>query len=137
MPKALSTISLKLKTPHWAIVSSGVISVIALCTGTTDAVVIISVMGAIVMYGISMISLFMLRRKEPLMQRPFTAPLYPLFPAIALLISGITLGTMIYFNFKLSLFFFAGMGIAVLLFVISGKHKEKLIEEHMQPVFTI
>jgi ethanolamine permease len=48
----------------------------------------ISVMGAIGMYMMSMVSLFMLRVKEPKLERPFTSPMYPAFPAIALTIFG-------------------------------------------------
>jgi ethanolamine permease len=90
-----------------------------------------SVMGAIIMYIMSMISLFILRKKEPKLERPFIAPFYPVFPAIALLISTITLITMIYFYFKLSLIFFAGLAIAAAIFVLMGKHKLKLVEEFM------
>jgi len=131
LPRILSTVNHKFKTPHWAIIAGGVISFIALYTGTTDKIVIISVMGAIFMYMMSMISLFILRKKEPGLERPFIAPFYPVFPAIALLISAITLITMIYFYFKLSLLFFTGLAITMIIFVLMGKHKVKLIEDFM------
>ena len=86
------------------------------------------------MYIMSMVSLFILRKKEPAMQRPFKAPVYPLFPVIALVISAITLGAIIWYNLLLSLYFFCGMVIAIILFILSGKHKEILTEEYMQPV---
>jgi ethanolamine permease len=131
LPRWLSTVNHKFKTPHWAIIAGGFISVIALCTGTTDKIVIMSVMGAICMYMMSMISLFILRKKEPGLERPFTAPFYPLFPAIALLISAITLVTIIYFYPVLSLMFFAGLTLAILVFMLMGKHKVRLVEEFM------
>ena len=57
-----------------------------------------SVFGAIVMYILSMASLFKLRRSEPRLARPFAAPVYPLFPAFALVAALVCLGTMVCFN---------------------------------------
>jgi ethanolamine permease len=131
MPKFLSAVNHKFKTPHWAIIAGGVISFIALFTGTTSQVVILSVMGAVLMYMMSMISLFILRVKEPRLERPFASPFYPVFPAIALIISAVTLFAVIYFNFMLSLIFFAGLAIAILIFVLMGKHKVKIIDNYM------
>jgi ethanolamine permease len=45
-----------------------------------------------------MLSLFKLRRAEPHMARPFRAPFYPLFPAIALAGACVCMATMIYYN---------------------------------------
>ena len=50
----------------------------------TANIVTMSVFGAILMYTLSMLSLFQLRRREPGLVRPFRAPCYPWFPAIAL-----------------------------------------------------
>jgi len=90
-------------------------------------------MGAVFMYMMSMISLFILRRKEPGLERPFAAPFYPVFPAIALGISAVTFVAMIYFNFALSLYFFAGLAVVIIVFVRMGKHKIDLIEDFMIP----
>ena len=133
LPRFLSAISHRFKTPHWAIIAGGVISFIALFTGTTGQIVVISVMGAVFMYMMSMISLFILRRKEPGLERPFAAPFYPVFPAIALGISAVTFVAMIYFNFALSLYFFAGLAVVIIVFVRMGKHKIDLIEDFMIP----
>jgi len=126
MPRFLSKVNPRFKTPHWALVAGGGISFIALFTGTTDQIVVISVMGAVLMYMMSMISLFMLRVKEPRLDRPFASPFYPVFPAVALLISAVTLFAMIYFNFTLSLYFFGGLAVIVVAFVMMGKHKVKI-----------
>jgi len=126
MPRFLSKVNPRFKTPHWALVAGGGISFIALSTGTTDQIVVISVMGAVLMYMMSMISLFMLRVKEPRLDRPFASPFYPVFPAVALLISAVTLFAMIYFNFTLSLYFFGGLAVIVAAFVMMGKHKVKI-----------
>jgi len=131
MPRFLSGINHRFKTPHWALVAGGVISFIALFTGTAAQIVYISVMGAVVMYMLSMVSLFILRKKEPDLDRPFIAPVYPVFPAIALLICTITLIAMVYFYWLLSLYFLGGLVIVVAIFILMGKHKVKLTEENL------
>ena len=69
----------------------GLIGILAILSGTTDKLIILSALGAVVMYIISMICLFMLRKKDPSMERPFKAPFYPVFPFIALLLSMVCL----------------------------------------------
>ncbi|TDQ11539.1 ethanolamine permease [Pedobacter metabolipauper] len=127
LPGKLAQVNTRFKTPHWALVFGGLISFAALFTGTTSQIIILSVLGAIVMYMMSMISLFILRVKEPRMERPFTAPFYPVFPAIALLISSICLVAIVYYNVQISLIFFAGLAIVTLIFVILGKHKVQIL----------
>jgi ethanolamine permease len=136
MPRFLSKVSNKFKTPHWAILAGGVVSCLALYYSDTNKIIVVSVMGAILMYMMSMISLFVLRVKEPALERSFKSPAYPVFPAIALIISTITLFAMIYYNFELSLYFFGGLAVVILIFVLMGKHKVKIMEENMiAPIF--
>ncbi|MDB5136451.1 MAG: eat [Mucilaginibacter sp.] len=129
LPRTLSKLNHRFKTPHWALIAGGVISFIALYTGTTAQIIIISVMGAVLMYMMSMISLFILRTKEPDLERPFASPFYPYFPAIALVLSGVCLVAIIYYNWLLSLIFFGGLAAVVLLFMLMGKHKVKITGE--------
>ncbi len=88
LPRFLSEVNHRFKTPHWAIIAGGIVSFIALLSGKTDQIIIISAMGAVFMYMMSMLSLFILRKKEPQLERPFASPFYPVFPAIALIISA-------------------------------------------------
>jgi ethanolamine permease len=129
LPRFLSRISHRFKTPHWAVIAGGVISFIALYTGTTAQIIIISVMGAVLMYMMSMISLFILRKNEPDLERPFASPFYPYFPAIALILSGVCLIAIIYYNWLLSLVFFGGLAVAIILFMLMGKHKVKITDD--------
>lgn len=64
----------------------------------TANIVTMSVFGAILMYILSMLSLFRLRRAEAGLERPFRAPLYPYFPAFALFGALVCMATMIYYN---------------------------------------
>lgn len=129
LPGFLSAVNHRFKTPHWAIIAGGVISFMALYTGTTSQIIILSVMGAVLMYMVSMISLFILRKREPNLERPFASPFYPYFPAIALLLSAICFGAIIYYNGLLSLVFLGGLIVTVLVFVLMGKHKMGITDD--------
>jgi ethanolamine permease len=131
LPRFLSGVSHRFKTPHWAIIVAGIISCLALLTGKTDQIIVLSVLGAIVMYLMSMASLFILRKKEPNLERPFASPFYPVFPAVALFISAVCLFAIMYYNFYISLIFFAGLVLAIAVFMMLGKHKVILTEENM------
>ncbi len=121
LPKFLAQLNLKFKTPHWAIIAGGIISAIALFTDKIDQIVIMSALGAVFMYMMSMISLFILRKKEPNLERPFASPFYPVFPAVALIISAVAMLAIIYYHFMVSLIFFAGLAFAVTCFYADGK----------------
>lgn len=127
LPSPLAKINSRFKTPHWALVAGGLISFLALFSGTTSQIIILSVLGAIVMYIMSMISLFILRKKEPGLERPFVAPFYPIFPAIALFIAIICLIAIVYYNFQISLIFFVALFIVLLIFIFLGKHKVPIL----------
>lgn len=124
LPAILATVNKKHQTPHWSLLVGGLFGIMALCLGKTDQLVILSVLGAVVMYIMSMISLFILRKKEPGLHRPFKVPLYPWFPAIALLLSIVALLAIVYYNPRLSLLFFGGLAITLFLFVAMGKHRQ-------------
>ncbi len=120
LPELLGRIHPKLGTPHVAILAGGVVGIAAIFSdelitfggqSLTANIVTMSVFGAIVMYILSMASLFKLRRSEPRLARPFVAPAYPFFPAFALVAAVISLGTMIYFNLLVA-------GLFVLLMAI-------------------
>ncbi len=107
LPGVLSRVHPKRKTPHWAILTGGVIGIAAIFsdnlitindTTLTGNIVTMSVFGAIVMYIMSMLSLFKLRQSEPNLERPYVAPLFPIFPAIALVTGIVCLVAMIYYN---------------------------------------
>ncbi|MDB5147004.1 MAG: eat, partial [Mucilaginibacter sp.] len=87
------------------------------------------VLGSVVMYMMSIVSLFILRKKEPDLERTFIAPVYPAFPAIALIISLICLFAIIWFNVVVSLIFFAIMAVAIIIFMLMGKHKVKILDD--------
>jgi len=107
MPPTFATVNPATKTPVKAILAGGVVGIAAIFSDSlieigglplTANIVTMSVFGAIVMYIMSMAALFKLRASEPNLERPFRAPFYPVFPAIALVCALVALVTMIYFN---------------------------------------
>lgn len=131
LPSGLAKVSNRFKTPHWAIIASGAVSFVAIINGTTAQIIVLSVLGAVVMYIMSMLSLFILRKNEPDLERPFLSPFYPVFPAIALVLSATCLFSIIYFNKDISLIFFALMAIVLVVFILLGKHKMKIVDDKM------
>ncbi len=134
LPHGLAAINSRFKTPHWAIVASTLVCIAALLSGKTSQIITLSVLGAVLMYILSMVSLFALRIKEPALSRPFVSPWYPVFPAIALLFSVIVFAAIVYDDIAhhqgwLSMIFFGGMIIAAGLFTASGKHKVQVSED--------
>ncbi len=113
LPAFMAAIHPKFKTPHWALLVGGLIGILALFTGTTDKVIILSALGAVVMYIVSMLSVLLLRKNQPLLHRPFKTPFYPYFPIIALALSVICLLAIIWYNPFLSLLFLAGLAITM------------------------
>jgi ethanolamine permease len=121
LPPFLARLHPRRKTPHWAIIAGGVIGIGAIYSDNvltfggnplTANIVTMSVFGAIVMYIMSMVSLFRLRQTEPNLERTYKAPFYPVFPAIALCMAVVSLAAMIYYNVLV-------FGVLVVLFGLS------------------
>ncbi|QNN42450.1 ethanolamine permease [Pedobacter roseus] len=105
IPAILGKISPKFQTPANALIGNMVIGIIALVSGKTAEIIIISVFGALTLYIISMVSVMVLRKNSPEMARPFKTPVYPLFPIIALIISFVSFIAMMIYNLKLGLIY--------------------------------
>ncbi len=123
LPEFLSKIDERTGVPKNACITGSLIGVVCILTGKTDIMITISVLGAILMYIISMISLFVLRKKEPELERPFKAPLYPFFPALALVLAVICLISVISIYPIPSLIFFTLFVISLVLFLILNKRE--------------
>ena len=121
LPDFLARVNRRYQTPHWALIIGGLVGFLVIFSGKTDQIIIMSVLGAIVMYIMSMISLFILRTKEPTLIRPYKAPFYPIFPFIALMLSVLCLVAIIYYNQVLSSIFFIVLLLSTSIFVFFGK----------------
>ncbi|WP_213953615.1 ethanolamine permease [Variovorax sp. dw_954] len=125
LPGFLAALSPRFNTPHRALLAGGAIGIAAIFSDEwvqfggqtlTANIVTMSVLGAIVMYLVSMAALFKLRAAEPGLERTYRAPFYPVFPAIALLLGLVCLGAMIWFNGLLTLLFCGLMAVAYAYF---------------------
>uniref|UniRef100_UPI0025902A4A ethanolamine permease n=1 Tax=Pseudomonas sp. TaxID=306 RepID=UPI0025902A4A len=123
LPAGLAKLS-RFQTPHRAILAGGVVGIASIFSdglvnlqgmSLTAAMITMSVFGAIVMYIISLLSLFRLRKTEPNLERSFRAPGYPVVPAIALVLALVCLVAMIWFNGQIACVF-AGLMIAGAVF---------------------
>ena len=122
LPIVLSNVNDRFRTPHWALIAGGLIGLICLYSGTTDKVIIISALGAVVMYCISMISLLKMRKFHAA-HSGFKTPFYPWFPVIALVLSLVCLVAIIWYNITLCLIFFGTLAVILILFIFLGRHK--------------
>jgi ethanolamine permease len=118
LPGVLAAVHPRFHTPHLAILAGGGVGIAAIFSDglislagqtLTAAIVTMSVFGAILMYILSMASLFKLRVSEPELERSFRAPLYPWFPAFALAGASVCFLAMLYYNRLIGLLFVALM----------------------------
>src|SRR5882757_3541056 len=114
LPALFGRIHPQLETPWVAILAGGIIGIAAIYSDSwitiggqslTANIVTMSVLGALVMYAISMLALFRLRRSEPALARPFRARPYPLAPIWTLAGVAVCLASIIYYNKIVSMLF--------------------------------
>lgn len=141
LPAGLAKLS-RFNTPHRAILAGGVIGIIAIFSdgvinlqgmSLTAAMITIAVFGAIVMYIMSMLSLFRLRRLEPNLTRTYRAPFYPVVPGIALVLAVLCLIAMVWFNQMITVIFLVMMFIGFVYFS-QTKHQRDNAEKDLMLV---
>lgn len=139
LPAGLAKLS-RFQTPHNAIIAGGIVGIAAIYSdgvinlqgmSLTAAMITMAVFGAIVMYITSMLSLFQLRKTEPSLERPFTAPGYPLVPAIALILAVVCLIAMVWFNFTIAMIFLGFMFIGFGYFSLTKHQRDNAQEDLM------
>ena len=132
LPAWLAAVHPRFGTPYRAVLAGGAVGIAAIFSDElikiggqtlTANIVTMSVLGAIVMYIMSMWSLFALRKKEPGLERPFPAMGYPVAPAIALGLALMCLGTMIYFNPLVTGLFVGFMAVAYAYFLSTASRR--------------
>ncbi|HLZ87932.1 MAG TPA: ethanolamine permease [Puia sp.] len=120
LPVMIGRIHSRRGTPANALVVNMVIGIVALLSGRTGDIIIISVFGALTLYVLGMVTVLVLRRKEPGLARPFRVPWYPVFPIVALVIAVVCLVAMITLNIKLSLIYFSILLVSYLWFRLTA-----------------
>ena len=94
-PRILGKVHAGTKTPVAALLANLAVGLVTLATGKTGEIILISVFGALTLYVLSSAAVLQLRRREPALARPYRAPLYPITPVIALVLSLVCIVAMI------------------------------------------
>lgn len=132
LPAGLAVLHPRFRTPHRAIIAGGLVGIAAIFSdglinlqgmSLTAAMITMSVFGAIVMYIMSMASLFRLRASEPALERPFRAPGYPVVPAVALGLALVCLVAMAWFNPVIGSLFVALMAAGYVYFQLTAHQR--------------
>ena len=119
LPRFLGVIHPRFQTPSVAILAGGVVGIAAIYSDSfvhfggqalTANIVTMSVLGAILMYILSMVALFRLRILEPELARPFRAIGYPWLPLWALLCAAVCMVSLVWYNRLVSLVFVLLLG---------------------------
>ena len=119
LPKFLSKVNSK-GAPVYSIVIMSLIGMIFVLTGQTAVIIVISSFGAVALYIISMISLFILRNKEPNLNRPFKVS-YPIVPAIALVIALVFLVAVTISNLSTVSWVVGAYALAIIYYFVYSK----------------
>lgn len=132
LPRFLAAVHPRFKTPHRAILAGGIIGIAAIFSDEwikiggqtlTANIVTMSVFGAILMYIISMMSLFRLRKISPHMERSYRAPFYPFFPGFALLAAIVCMIAMIYYNPLVAMIFAGFLAVGYVYFLMTAHQR--------------
>lgn len=96
LPPFLAYLHPQRGTPVWAVIVPAFVGLGVVASGKTDQAITLSALGASLLYILSMVSLLVLRRREPQMERPYRAPGYPFFPIIALGLAIVCMAAILY-----------------------------------------
>ncbi|HEY4110409.1 ethanolamine permease [Puia sp.] len=121
LPPAVGRVLARRGTPANALLINMVIGIAALLSGRTADIITISVFGALTLYVLAMVTVLVLRRKEPGLVRPFRVPMYPVFPIVALVIGVVCLVAMVSLNIKLSIIYFSLLLVSYIWFWLTAR----------------
>jgi ethanolamine permease len=119
LPRLLSKVD-KNGTPIPAIILPSLVGMIFVLSGATSTIIVISSFGAVALYIISMASLFILRKKQPSLNRPYKV-YYPLVPAIALILAIVLFIAMAVSNVSTITWVIGAFAIAICYYFIYTK----------------
>jgi basic amino acid/polyamine antiporter, APA family len=84
LPRAVARVN-RGGTPDVALLGTSAVVLLLIATGSFSSVLALAAFFFVLQYGVSFASLFILRRREPDLPRPYKAIGYPVIPAIVLL----------------------------------------------------
>jgi ethanolamine permease len=113
-PRFLGRVHPRTGTPVAALAANAAIGIAAILSSRTGDLIVLSGLGAVALYGLSMVALYVLRRRAPELARPYRAWGYPVVPAIALGLAALCLVSMIWYNLRVAVVFAAILAGAAL-----------------------
>lgn len=113
------------KTPAAALVLNMLLGIAILLSGKTAEMIVVAAFGALTIYAFALVSLLVLRRTKPDLERPFRTPLYPIVPIIALVIAVLSLAAMAYFNTVLFIVYVGLLAVGALYFYFIYLRKDR------------
>lgn len=128
LPKFLAYVDPKHRTPVWALILPGLVGLGAALTGLTDMVITIACFGSVAMYIISLVSLFVLRVKEPNLKRPFKVS-YPIVPIISLVMAGFCLISLVIASSSALPYVLGVYAVAIVYYFIWGNKNIRPFDE--------
>jgi ethanolamine permease len=93
-PRVVGEVNARTRTPVAALLANFAIGLVVLLTGKTQLIILVAVFGALTLYLLSMLAIIVLRRREPALARPYRAPLYPVVPIVAIVLTSVCLVAM-------------------------------------------
>jgi ethanolamine permease len=114
-PEFLAKLDRRRQTPANALKFNCALGLLALASGRTSDLILLSVFGALTLYIFAMISLLVLREKEPSLPRPFLTPCYPFFPWIALVLSLMTFLAILVSHLTLGCLYMGLMALSLMI----------------------
>ena len=95
-PKFFGHLNVKRRTPHWALILPSIVGLVLVVMFDPDQLILLATFGALTSYLLMSLSCIIIRNKEPEALRPFKCPLYPVTPAIAVVLAAIALFSSIF-----------------------------------------
>lgn len=118
VPRVLGEVHAGTRTPVAALLANMIVGLIVLVTGKTGDIILISVFGALTLYILASAAVIRLRRTEPALVRPYRAPLYPVTPIVALVLSLVCVVAMVWTHPYLALLYVGLLGGSWALFAL-------------------
>ena len=137
LPKFLARVSPTTHAPVWALLVPGLIGIFPIslglfdksyASGLTATMITISVFGSVAMYIVSLLSLFILRQKEPNLKRPFKVS-YPLVPAVSMVLALFCLYCVVFYNTAALVWVAITFAVAIAYYFLWGNKRIRPFDE--------
>jgi len=123
LPSFLSKLHRTRRTPYWALIVPGVIGLILVKTVGADYIILVATFGALISYITMNLSCIVLRKKDPKAERPYKVPLYPLTPAISIILAFLALFASIFYAWQWFLVCIGIFIVAIIYYYAWARHR--------------